>query len=117
MRKLLTSTSLYTILFINAVNVYAASTKTDITLDNPLGSGTTFRSLAGDIFSSLSKILMVVVPIIIVVGAFQMMFASGDPEKFKKGQKTVVYSVIGLVILLLAQGIVAIVERVFTTGV
>lgn len=88
-----------------------------VELHNPLGAGTTFRSLLGKIFTGVSQILLIVVPIIIVVGAFQMLFASGEPEKFKKGQKTIVYAVIGLVVVLLAQGIVAIVEEIFSVGV
>ena len=108
MKKLLT----FAVLFISSTSVSFA-----VQLFNPLGKDATFRTLAEKIFSGLSNILMVVVPIVIVVGAFQMMFATGDPEKFKKGQKTIVYAVIGLVVLLLAQGIVAIMESIFTTGV
>jgi len=106
-------------LFIASLGVLASNDAfaQGVTLTNPLGSGTTFRSLLGKIFTSLYEILLVVIPIIIVVGAFQMLFSSGDPEKFKKGQRTIVYAVIGLVIVLMAQGIVAIVERIFKTGV
>ena len=88
-----------------------------VKLTNPLGEGATFRTLLDKVFTSLYGILMVILPIIIIIGAFQMLFATGEPEKFKKGQRTIVYAVIGLVVVLLSKGIVAIVERIFQTGV
>ena len=86
----------------------------DITLVNPLGNNATFIELLQHIFSEGTKIVAVIVPIIVIIGAFQMMFATGDPEKFAKGQKTILYSVIGFVIILMANGIVSIVKSLLT---
>lgn len=91
----------------------------DITLVNPLGKNDkgqdrSLIEILGDIFKTMRTIMFVVVPIFIVVGAFQMMFAQGNPENFKKGQKTILYSVIGLVIIIMATGIVAIVRSILT---
>jgi hypothetical protein len=95
---------------------HAASSTTSgkIILDNPLGKNKTFVEVLNSIFKALRNILFAVVPIMVVIGAFQMMFAQGDPEKFASGQKTIIYSIIGLVVVLLAYGIVAIVQSILT---
>ena len=85
-----------------------------INLVNPLGENATGITILQKIFKTMREIMYVVVPIFIVIGAFQMMFAAGNPEKFATGQKTILYSVIGLVIIIVASGIVAIVKSLLT---
>ncbi|MEK7093731.1 MAG: pilin [Patescibacteria group bacterium] len=56
----------------------------------------------------ISRMLDIVYPIlagIVFYGGFQMMFARGEPEKYKSGVKTIKYAVIGFVVILLSQGI------------
>lgn len=84
----------------------------EIRLCNPIGEGATVMTVLTKIFDTMMTVMLVVVPIFIVIGAFQMMFAAGNPEKFATGQKTILYSVIGLVIILMAKGIVAIVTSI-----
>lgn len=82
-----------------------------ITLPDPLG-GTTIPGVLTNIFDFLVQAAAVVAPLLIVVGAFQMITSGGSPDKFKNGQHTILYTAIGFVIVLMARGIVAIVERV-----
>jgi hypothetical protein len=84
------------------------------TLPNPL-TATDFTQILQSILSFGIKAGAIVVPIIVVIGAFQMMFAAGNPEKFKTGTKTIVYAVIGYIIILLAAGIIDIVKDVLTS--
>lgn len=49
---------------------------------------------------------------VILVGAFQMVFSAGDPHKFEKGKKTIIYGVVGLVIILFSRMIVDIISSV-----
>jgi len=81
---------------------------------NPLESNRDFVTILKDILTWGITIAEVVVSIMIVVAAFQMIMAQGKPEDFKKAQHTIVYAVIGLAILLIAQGIAAIVKKVLT---
>lgn len=82
-----------------------------IPLPNPLGTTTTIALLIEKIVAFLQTIAIPILAIMVIWGAFQILFAAGDPEKFKKGQKTILYSVIGFAIILIANGIAAIVER------
>lgn len=85
----------------------------EIKLDNPLPSSD-LVTILNNAFTQGLKFLAPIVAIIIIVGAFQMIFAQGEPEKFAKGQKTIVYSVIGFAIVLMAKGIIAIVQRLLS---
>lgn len=84
-----------------------------ITLENPL-KFSSIPDLLKNIFNEITLILSFIIPIIIIVGAFQMMFAAGNPEKFATGQKTIVYAIIGYVVVLMANGIVSIVKSLLT---
>lgn len=86
----------------------------DIKLDNPLGSNTTFDAILKNILGWLLKAANIIVPIVIIFGAFQMIFANGQPEKFKTGQKVILYAVIGYIVVLLANGIADIVKNTLT---
>ena len=53
--------------------------------------------------------------IMVLVGAFQLITSSGDPEKVSQGKKTITYAAIGLVVALIAGGIVSIIQS-FVSG-
>jgi hypothetical protein len=86
-----------------------------VTLKNPAGSET-IEGLINNITSALVTIATPIVGIMVLVGAFQMLFAAGNPEKFKQGKKTILYTVIGYAIILIASGITSIIESVLSTG-
>jgi hypothetical protein len=46
----------------------------------------------------------------VLVGAFQIMFAGGDPEKFKRGRTTILYTAIGYAIILVGWGLTSIIQ-------
>jgi len=79
-------------------------------LPNPLGSNQTVESLVNEILDWLIKVGAPVATVMVIVGAFQMMFAGGSPEKFKTGTQTILYTVIGYGILWISKGIVSIIE-------
>lgn len=77
---------------------------------NPLGAGSTLETVIANIFKYLVQIATVIVPIMVVIGAFQMLMSSGDPGKFKKGRDTIMWALIGFAVLLMAFGIADIVK-------
>ncbi|MGC9610743.1 MAG: pilin [Minisyncoccia bacterium] len=50
----------------------------------------------------------------ILFGAFQMVFAGGDPEKFKKGKQTILYTAIGYAIILIGWGLTKVIESLLS---
>ncbi len=49
--------------------------------------------------------------IMVLVGAFQMITSTGDPEKFSAGRKTLLYAAIGFVVALMAAGITTFIQN------
>lgn len=86
-----------------------------ISLKNPLCGGSpncTFANILKTISNYLVTLSGIIVVIMILIGAFQIMTAGGDPEKVKIGRHTILYSAIGFAIVLSAYGIVAIIEKI-----
>lgn len=81
-----------------------------IILPNPFGSRTLPEILNG-IADGLLLIATPLVAILIVVGGIQILFSAGNPEKFKKGKQTLLYTVIGFGIVLVAKGVSALVAE------
>ena len=65
------------------------------------------------LIDSVTKFLfLIVAPIaglMILWAAFQILTAAGDPAKFATGKRTIVYALVGLGVVALSRGIVAIV--------
>jgi len=77
---------------------------------NPLKT-TSITALLDRVIGYLMVIASPIVAIMVIVGAFQILTAGGDPEKFKTGKKTILYAVIGFAIVLLARGLIAILHQ------
>jgi hypothetical protein len=76
------------------------------TLQNPLGSNTSFTTVLNSIISFiLTDIAIPLCTIMALVGAFQLMTSAGDPEKTSKGRKTLLYAVIGFGVAICAAGL------------
>ena len=87
-----------------------------IPLHNPAGSNTKIAELIHNITSGLVTIATPIVAIMVLIGAFQILFATGDPEKFKRGKKTILYTIIGYAIILVASGITSIIKNLLSSS-
>ena len=93
------------------------NTVTNPGLVNPLCPPTDPNCSRSDVEGLLNSIidwlLRIATPIavgMILVGAFQIMFAGGDEEKFKRGRNTILYTAIGYAIILIGRGITLIIQ-------
>jgi len=73
---------------------------------------TTFGALIDAIIKFIFNVAIVVVPLLIIIGAFSLLTAAGDPKKITTGKNIITYTLIGLAIILLAKGLIAIIEEV-----
>lgn len=80
-------------------------------LTNPFGNCKDLSCLAGKLTKFLLTIAPAIATIMILVGAFQMITAGGNPEQFSKGKKTLLYAAIGLAVVLMADAIIALVTK------
>jgi len=93
------------LLFLSAKISYA------IGLGNPLGAD----SIPELIYTIIDWFVIAVGPaiaaVMIIYGGFQILTAGGDPKKFETGKQSILYAVVGYGIILLAEGVVLIIQK------
>lgn len=85
-----------------------------IEIKNPLNA-TSFEALISSILNFLKTVSLVVGPIILVVAGYFFVTSMGDPQKVSQAKKMVIYTLIGVLIIVLAEGIVNVIKSVFQT--
>jgi len=80
-----------------------------VEFQNPL-EYETFGELIDAIIKYIFYIAVVVTPLMIIIGAFYILTAAGDPKKIGTGKNVIIYTLIGLAIILLARGLIAMIE-------
>lgn len=82
-----------------------------VEFQNPL-EYETLGELIDAIIKFIFNIAVVVVPLMIIIGAFYLITAGGDPKKIGTGKNIIVYTLIGLAIIMLARGLLAMIESI-----
>ena len=75
-----------------------------------------FEVVFGNILAMASGLIIVVLFIMFVVGAFHYLTSLGNPEKLKKAQGTLRYAVVGLIIFLASFIILKVIDTLFLGG-
>ncbi len=84
-------------------------------LQNPLGGSCNDLSCPiKAVTDFLFTISIPLVGIFILVGGFQMITAAGNPERFSKGKKTILYAVVGFVVVILAGSVASLIRNIFS---
>ena len=89
-------------------NVSAA----DVTITNPLKYDT-FSALINAIANFLFNIALALAPIMIIIAGFYFITAAGDPAKITIAKNIILYTLIGLLIILLSKGLIALFKAIF----
>lgn len=76
----------------------------EIVIKNPLKWGT-IPDILNAVAGFLYALALAVVTVMVLWGGFQILTAAGSPERIDKGKKTLLYAVIGTVVILIAGGI------------
>ena len=87
-------------LITQAANCSNTTTGSCSSLDNPLGNNNlTPQQLYGRIIYAFMGVTGTVALLMFVLGGFQWMTAAGNPEKVKKGRDTLMWAILGLVVI------------------
>lgn len=81
-----------------------------VTFGSPFGEDATIETVLVKLIGVVKMIAYPVAAIMILYGAFQILTSAGNEQKYKAGRKTILYALGGFIIILLAQGLVAILE-------
>jgi len=76
-----------------------------VEITNPFSGVNTLDDVVAKVLGVLVTFGAPLAGIMIVIGGFQMLFAGGSEEKFASGKKTILYTVIGYGIIVLADGV------------
>lgn len=87
----------------------------NITLQSPIQT-TDIYSLLNRIADYLIWIAVPITTIMILYGAFQILTAAGDPAKAKSGRSTIIYAIVGLMIVVISKGVVYIIKEILGTN-
>ncbi len=86
--------------------------KSDKTTFCPFSSNKKVDDLVDKVSNWMLVIGLVVAPLMILLGGFYMLTASGNAKKSTKGKQIVVWAVIGLAVILFAKAFVSILKSV-----
>ena len=71
-----------------------------VCLDNPLGDKVTAQDIIGTVIKGVLGVLGSLALFMMVWGGFQWLTSAGNKDKVEKGTKTMVWSIIGVIIAL-----------------
>lgn len=73
---------------------------------NPSGNPTTVNSIVATVINILSFVIGIAAVVMIMIGGFKYITASGDSSNIQSAKNTILYAIIGLVVVATAQVIV-----------
>jgi hypothetical protein len=100
------------VVFFGATLFAFAQNGQPLTLINPLGNVNSVNDLVKNIGAFMLALAVPICGIMVIVGAFQMMTAAGDPAKFSKGRMTLFYAAIGFIVVLFATSVVPVLKSI-----
>jgi len=83
-----------------------------IKLNNPIIYNT-FGELIEAIINFIYNVALVLAPLFIVIAGFYFVTAAGNPAQIETAKKIILYTLIGFLIILLARGLIAVIQSVF----
>jgi uncharacterized RDD family membrane protein YckC len=82
-----------------------------IEIKNPL-KAQTFQDLIKSIIKGLRTLALTLAPLMIIIAGFYFVTAAGNPAQITTAKKIILYTLIGLGIILMAEGIIKFIEMV-----
>jgi len=91
------------------LNVLAGVAVTN-SIENPINAAS-FTVIIESITNFIFSIGLVAAPLMVVIAGLLIITAGGDPKKVELGRHIIVYTLIGLFIILFAKGIISILNK------
>ncbi|MGB9743269.1 MAG: pilin [Minisyncoccales bacterium] len=88
-----------------------ASGASEFKLENPL-KYSEFKDLINAIINFLFNIALIVAPLFIIIAGFYFVTAAGDPQKIETAKKIILYTFIGLLIIIASKGLIAFIQSI-----
>ena len=82
-----------------------------IEIENPL-EAESFEELLNTIVTFIYWIAIVIAPLMIMIAAFYLLTAGGDPKRVDTARRIILWTVIGLAIILFAKGLISVLKQI-----
>lgn len=106
MKNLSSARVLFTTLAASLLPATAWATTT-YTLPNPFGSSTSVTDIVVNIINFAIGIIGIVALVMFIYGGFVILTAHGNADQMKKGAHTLVYAVIGMIVVLTSYSVLS----------
>ena len=83
-----------------------------IEIKSPI-EATSIEALVNNLINFIFYIALAMAPLMIIIGAFYLLTAGGSPSRVETGRNIILYTLIGFVLILLAKGLVALIQQFF----
>lgn len=83
-----------------------------ITITNPLRAQS-FDELILNIVNFLFTLAIPITIIMIIIGGFMFITASGEPSKIQQGKQLILWASVGLIVILLSRGLIDLLRTIF----
>jgi hypothetical protein len=103
-RKIFLGIAIASFLILSTITATTAFAQ-GVTITNPIAAES-FEDFIGLIAKWLFNVALVVAPIMFVIGGFYYITAQGDPAKIKKAGDLITWTAIGLIVIMLTNGII-----------
>ena len=80
-------------------------------LQNPV-TWNTVEGLGDAVVNFLFQISLIVAPLFIIIAGFYFVTAAGDPQKIETAKRIIIYTLIGLIIIIASKGIIALIKTI-----
>ncbi len=81
-----------------------------IGIDNPLNA-TSFEALINSVINFIFIVALAIAPLMIIIAGFYFITAAGNPQKIDIAKRIILYTAIGLAIVLFAKGLIALLQK------
>jgi hypothetical protein len=71
-----------------------------------------FRELIDNLINFIFVLALGIAPLMVIIGGAYFLTSAGDPKKIDTAKKIIIYTLIGLVIVLFAKGIIVVLEDI-----
>ncbi len=81
-------------------------------IPNPLGSGTGISTIITRVTDFIFSLGLATAVIVFLVGGYQYLFSFGSEQKTSQARKTLMYGVVGVIIMLVGRGITTLITSI-----
>lgn len=97
-----------------ATALVAASVKTAsaqaVNVPNPIGGNPDLGSVLASVVNALLIFAGAVAVLFLIIGGFRYVISTGNPEQVEGAKKTILYAILGLIIIFIAYVLVTLIE-------